>query len=608
MFIKKIVKTYKNTGRSYTEYRFVRGYRTSVGPRHQTLLTVREIPIPEPQWKRLADTMDAILNFEQVIFVDNSICSLAEYYCTLIRARHPEFNSKGNVLARHDDSDDLVYKSSIRVFDDRSFGPEYVAHWMYERLKLDDLFKRLGYSPRQRMLISLSIIGRLVNPGSENSMRRWAKDLSAIDGLIGCDLSNLGHNSLYRISDTIYQHKNDIEVHLCECEREVFNLQESLCIYDLTNTFFEGTAASISKARFGRSKEKRSDCRLISLGMVVDEQGFCKKSNILEGAVSEPHTLKEMIDSLSSTMGSDYIPTVVMDAGIATKDNLQYLVDRGCSYLCVSKNRPISVDQIDLGEMIEVHKDRRNLVTAKIFRSEEEIHLFCHSQKMECKERAIQERFNKLFEDDLENIISCLTKRYSNKSYGKIMERIGRLRERYSSVSRFYQIDVVETNGMVNHIEFNKIKIQEEEDRFSGSYWLRTNLMDWNEQKIWDTYTMLNKIESAFRSLKHELAFRPIFHRTGIRAEAHIFIAILAYHLLNAICYELQFSGISYSWDTVRSILSTHRRVSVSGLTTRQTMATRRMTTSAEPSHIKVYKALNLNPDPRLKEIRKGKM
>ncbi len=179
--------------------------------------------------------------------------------------------------------------------------------------------------------------------------------------------------------------------------------------YDLTNTFFEGKAAGISKAKHGRSKEKRSDCRLITLGMVVDELGFSKRSNILDGSVSEPHTFIEMI-------------------------------------------------------------------------------------------------------------------------------------------------------------------------------------------------------ESAFRSLKHELAFRPIYHQTGLRAEAHIFIAVLAYHLLNAIGHELRCNGVTSSWNTVRSTLSNHRRVTVTGLTTHKKMYSKRITSKADPSHLLIYNALNLNPNPRIKPIKNGKM
>ena len=608
MFIKKVIKTYKNTGKTYTEYRFVRGYRSSAGPRHQTLMTARDIPLPETQWKLLTGTMEAILHNEQVLFVDENVEALARCYSNRILAKHPEFGQQSSSLGRTGEVDDLVYKSSLRVFNDRSFGPEYLAYSMYQRLGFDDLFKKLGIAERQRKLMSLSVIGKLVDPKSENATRLWARELSAIDELLEEDLSRLGHNSLCRISDTIFKHKDEIETHLCAKERSIFNLKESLCLYDLTNTFLEGSAKSIPKAKFGRSKEKRSDCRLLTLGMVVDELGFCKKTNVLEGSVSEPHTLQEMIESLSTNLEQDHFPTVVMDAGIATKENLDYLRTKGYHYLCVSRTKPLADPNIDPAALKMVHKDRYNLVQAQIFKTDDELLLYCHSQKMESKERAMQDSYSRRFEDDLEKIIASLSKRYSNKNYGKIMQRIGRLKERYSSIGRFYNIEVTETNGTVVSIEYHKVKQEEEEDRFSGSYWLRSSYSEWDEQQIWDTYMMLNRIEAAFRSLKHELAFRPIYHSTEKRAEAHIFIAVLAYHLLNSICLQLRQNGINESWNTVRARMSTHRRVSITAMSRDNTTALERITSSAEPYHLKIYKALNMSPNPVIKALKYRKM
>ncbi len=601
MFIKKVIKTYKSTGKSYTEYRFVRGYRSIAGPRHQTLLTVRDIPLPETQWKLLADTVEAMLNYEQVLFVDESVEALASHYSSLILAKHPEFRQKTKSQLVPGQTDDLVHKSTLRIFKDRSLGPEYVGYSMYQRLGFDDMFRKLGIAERQRKLMSLSIIGRLVDPGSENATRLWARELSAIDELLEEDLSRLGHNSLYRISDVIFKHKDEIETHLCAKERSIFNLKESLCLYDLTNTFLEGRSESIPKARFGRSKEKRSDCRLLTLGMVVDELGFCKKSTVLEGSVSEPQTLKDMIESLSANQEPGHLPTVVMDAGIATQDNLSYLREKGYHYLCVSRTKPLAHPNIDPTAMKEVHKDKHNLVQAQSFKTDDELLLYCHSLKMESKERAMQDSLCQRFEDDLDKIIVSISKRYSNKSYGKIMQRIGRLQERYASIGRFYSIEVSETSGIVSSIEYQKVKQDQEEERFSGSYWLRTSYTDWDEREIWSTYMMLNRIEAAFRSLKNELSFRPIYHSTEKRAEAHIFIAVLAYHLLNAIGFQLRQDGINDSWTTVRARMSTHRRISFTALSSENNTVVERVSSSPEPYHLKIYKALNISPTPVIK-------
>jgi len=607
MFIKRVDKPYPKTGKKYTEYRFVRSYRTSAGPRHQAVLTVWSIPLPEALWKQLADAIESILRNEEVLFVEAEVKALAEHYCTLIRARHPQVEPTREDTDRESETVDLVRRNSLSIHRDRSIGAEHIAHSMYRKLALDKLFRSLGFTQRQSDLAALSIIGRLVSPGSENATAYWARELSGIGELI-TDFRGLSHNSLYRISDLIFAHKEAIEQHLCAREREIFNLRESICLYDLTNTFIEGSGKGIPKAKHGRSKEKRTDCRLLTLGMVIDEQGFCKRSTILEGSVSEPGTLSEMIDYLSGHSYGTGKPTIVMDAGIATQENLQYLRSEGYHYICVARNDPFGLDEISSDNLVTVHIDKANRVEVQLLHKDDEVILYCHSQKMEKKERSMQDSFCRDFEADLEKIVTTLTRRYSDKSYGTIMQRIGRLRERYPAVSRFYQIEVKEQAGMVVAIDTHKVKAAEEELRYSGSYWLRTSHQAYTEQQLWDTYMLLSRIEAAFRSLKDELSFRPIHHSKGSRAEAHIFIAVLAYHLLNAIRHELQAAGLNYSWATIRRMMSTHRRVSISGITKEKTYFEDRVTTAPEPIHISIYKALNLSINPIKPPKSQGKM
>ncbi len=606
MYIKTVEKTYKNTGKIYLEYRFIRGYRTSAGPRQKTLLTVRDIPLPKDQWKTLADTMDDLLKGRLSLFADEAVIALAEHYCDLIRARHPELSESVSGNGKAPESMGMLNRDSLRLSNDRSIGPEHIGYSMYKRLGFEEYFKGTDLSPYERQLAALSIIGRLVEPRSEHATRRWSHQISGIGELLGEDCSDLGNNSLYRISDLIYTHKDKIESFLRERERSIFNLEESICLYDLTNTFVEGMATKIPKAKFGRSKEKRSDCRLLTLGMVIDEQGFCKRSTILEGSVSEPRTLKEMISSLSRESFGDKTPTIIMDAGIATKENLQYLRENDYHYLCVSRNKPMSTEMVDKDKMVTVHSDKTNQVKAQLFRGDGESILFCHSEKMEMKERGMQERYYRNFEDDLEKIRASLTKKYSNKSYGTIMQRVGRLRERYPSINRYFHIDVQQHDDVVVSIEYHKIKHEDAEERFSGNYWLRTSLTTWNELQLWNTYIMLNRIEAAFRSLKHELAFRPIFHRVGRRVDAHIFIAVLAYHLLNAIGHVLRQNGIHDSWKTVRELMSTHRVLSVTSKNNNSEY-TERVVTSPEPYHISIYSALGITLMPVIKPVKSSR-
>jgi transposase len=160
-----------------------------------------------------------------------------------------------------------------------------------------------------------------------------------------------------------------------------------------------------------------------------------------------------------------------------------------------------------------------------------EVFLYCKSELKAKKEGAIQSRLEQFFEEGLEQIKSSLNKKGGTKKYDKVLERIGRLREKYKKINRFYEITVSEKNGRATDITWNYVKEQSNEN-FSGTYYLRTNRTDLSEKQIWQLYTMLTELEDGFRTLKSELNLCPIYHKKENRGDAHIFIDVLAYHIL----------------------------------------------------------------------------
>ncbi len=139
------------------------------------------------------------------------------------------------------------------------------------------------FSKRQIDVAFLLIIGRLVRPGNELKTYEWAKNKSALDELLETDFAHLSKNTLYDVSDKLYEHRKAIEKYLAAQERDLYNLSETIILYDLTNSYFEGRADGIDKASYGRSKERRSDCKLLTLGLIIDKEGYPKASKILPG-------------------------------------------------------------------------------------------------------------------------------------------------------------------------------------------------------------------------------------------------------------------------------------------------------------------------------------
>lgn len=223
--------------------------------------------------------------------------------------------------------------NSLQLTQPRSVGVEHVGLHALNQLGLIEKLSELGLNGTMRAAIIGNLIGRLAQPASELSTWRWLQTQSALGELIDVDYTAMSHMSLYRASDAIMRHRSAIEEHLFGTIQTLFGLEETVTLYDLTNTYFEGAAEANPKARHGRSKEKRSDCPLVTLGLVLDGTGFVRRSKTFAGNVSEGTTLEVMLTGLNAPAGA----MVIMDAGIATEANLVWLAEHGYRYLVVRR-------------------------------------------------------------------------------------------------------------------------------------------------------------------------------------------------------------------------------------------------------------------------------
>jgi transposase len=553
MYIRQ-VKQQGKKGASYIYHRLVETIRTEKGPRQRTILSLGNLTLPQEKWASLVTRIKANLQ-GQTSFVeeDAQIESLAYYYAQqIINKERPQRESIPAVE---------VLLNTTELADSRTIGAESVGLGWLRYLKLDQLFRDLGFNARQVNLAILTILGRLIFPGSERRTGFWGKRLSGLGELLGDNLKRLSKNSLYQISDRIYEHKEVIEKHLCERERDLFKLKEHIIIYDLTNSYLEGKALGNSKASFGRSKEKRSDCRLITMGLVVDEDGFPKLSRFFTGNQSEPETLKEMILELARYRLDQNDPvTVVIDAGIATDKNLEMLRGAQISYVVVSRRQYRIPEPHELDSIIE---GKDNYLQGCVVEEGEEKVLYIKSQGKAKKEQSIRSRFEDLFEEELDQLARGLSQKNKTKRYEKVIERVGRLKEKYNRVSSFYEVRVKRAGNLAVELTYDQKNATGLENKYCGGYFLRTNRLKLEKKEIWEIYNLIRRIERSFESLKSDLGFRPIYHQKESRSDAHLFISVLAYHLLNSIEHRLRICKDFRSWDTIRMILSNHTRVTL---------------------------------------------
>ncbi len=344
-------------------------------------------------------------------------------------------------------------------------------------------------------------------------------------------------------------------------ERSLFEFDETITLYDLTNTYFEGRGNANANAALGHSKEKRSDCPLVTLALVLDSSGFPKRSEVFAGNASEPKTLAEMLEKLIPGDRSQ-VPTVVLDAGIATEENIEWLLCKGYRYLVVSRKRHRQFDD-DQAVIIKQEGDLSIRAQRVVNPDTGEVELYCHSSQREQKENGIHELFAKRFEDAIGKLAEGLGKPRTVKRFAKVMERLGRIKHKYAKAARYYEITVEhdETSGKATSIHW--VRITPIKETLPGVYCLRTNQDQWNEATLWRTYTMLTDLEAVFRCLKAELGLRPVFHHKTDRVSAHLFISVLAYHLVHTIRSQLKACGINLSWQGIRRQLGGQVRVTV---------------------------------------------
>lgn len=590
MYIRTKHKRDRITKKEYEVYQLVESVRTEKGPRQHILLHLgSNLDLDEGEQKWLAQRIEEILSGIQSMFRGTErLEELAELYASQLIKRSEGVQPDGG---------DVGIASSLEHSQCRTVGVEHIAYEEIRRLEIDKTLIEAGLSKRQREVAIGLIVAKLTSPASERATHEWLQHNSAIDELLGTDFSKLSPKMVYGAGDLLFKHKELLEQRLREKEASLFQLSETIVLYDLTNTYFEGEAQGVSGAARGRSKEKRSDAPLVTLGLLLDHEGFPIRSEMLPGNVSEPSTLKDALSRLSANR-----PIVVLDAGVATEANLSYLKENGYRYIVASRSRSVELPADFPHETIEVQGGEVHL--AQVGQAGDEVTLYCHSSARENKERAMRDLFEKRLEEDLERASASLTKKGGVKRYSKVMERIGRIKERHRRIAHHYAIEVrVDRSGeQAEAVTWSK-KEDSLEKRFQGGYLLKAYGVDMSSKELWKTYIMLTRVEAAFRSLKSDLGLRPIWHRLNRRVEAHLFLSILAYHVLQSALYRLRLSGLSISWDTLRQRMSSQARVTSSMRLPEGGQIHIRTTTTPEARHREIYCALGISSSPATRKI-----
>jgi transposase len=598
MFIRQTKTRNMASGEAYTTYRLVRSERVGGKVRQITLLNLgRTFEVASGDWPTLCQRIEEIIGGQVAIFastVSSTIEKLAQRYAAQLMVRTskiPDDNTKLPVKAEADFLE--VDVTASEFLHSRSVGVEHVGLYAMSQFGFIDKLKELGINGKLRSGIIGSIIGRMAKPASENATHRWLQKQSGLGELLDVDYEGMPLMRLYRASDALMRHKEAIEKHLFWKASELFGINETVTLYDLTNTYFEGEAKTNPKARRGRSKEKRSDCPLVTLGLVLDGSGFVRRSRTFEGNANESKTLENMLTELGASPGA----MVVMDSGIATEDNLVWLMSRKYRYLVVGRNKTRQFDE-EHSVTIENAAGESIRLQRELSKEGAEVLLHCHSSGREQKEIAMVQLFCSRYEAGLQKLADGLRKPQGEKRVEKLMERIGRLKQRSRGVSQHYRVELVSDGKIASALTWEKHPVDGTMATHPGVYCLRTNETAWSEEKLWRTYTMLTDLESVFRSLKSELGLRPVFHYKEHRTDGHLFITVLAYQFVQLLRTKLKTAGVNATWACLRETLCVQRRVTVSFKQRDGRTLNVRKSTLPEPDLKTIYAALELDLTP----------
>jgi transposase len=589
MYLRKTTRRYKD--KTYTNHLLVESVHTPHGPRQRIICSLGSLePAPAAAWRGLAHKLEAALQGQESLpAISTPIADLTE------KAK------RGTRSARSTGATIELDIDHVALEDSREAGPVHVGHQVWQQLRIDPILRRAGLSARACVLTEAMTLNRLIAPLSEHAMPEWVRR-TALSDILHTDFSALDDDALYRNLDRLHPRREPIERALAEQAKTLFTLDDTVYVYDLTSTFFEGQARRNPQAKRGYSRDQRPDCKQVVIGLVLDRDGFAKAHEVFDGNLQDRSSLGAMIDVLEQRVGRTAGATVIVDRGMAYASNLEEIRRRGLHYL-VAGLQPERTAWFEDFEQDDGWEDvvrvpsprnpaqKKTRVQIKRRSKDGVVYILCRSDGREEKDRAIREKHEAKWVADVDKLQRRVAKGRL-KADAKIEQAIGRLRERYPRVARYYTIAYdAEHHQVVWHALADK---QARATKLDGTYLLKTDRADLTADEIWRTYILLTRVEHAFRTLKSPLMERPIFHHRQERTQTHIFLCVLAYHLLTAIEHRFLQAGIHTSWWTLRQQLSTHHVATIVLPTTDGRVLTVRKATTPEPVHREIYATLRI--------------
>ena len=600
MYIRESKTKNKKTDKVYVKHSLVESVRTERGPRQRLVMTLGKLELDRSLWKELAIALEAFLHgnneLENLSFFElpkELLEELNQQRAIINYHRKQKSKSLENTIENKSEATpekrlQEIDLNTLGVTESRSLGPELLANDVWKQLDFSNILAGCGLNEKDIALAASAIWGRLLKPGSDLSTWRWLRNETSLPDFFDADVSRVHKDRIYEIADKLLLHKDTLESKLYDRQCDLFSLQKTIFLFDLTNFYFEGKCEANTLAQRGKSKEKRSQNPLVSLALIVDGNGFPIKSKVYEGNVGEPATLKEILEScglLDIKKDDPFRPILAMDRGIATKENLALIREYKFPFTVIERAdiaRQFKNEFEELNDFIQIKDSKGQIIHLKKLNEGNKV--LCVSESKAEKEQAMLDKKIARTTKDLDALIKSITSGRI-KEEQKIHERIGRIKQRCPGFDKIFSLNY-------NDILSYEIKKQ---NNISGAYVIEYEGIDGGPEEIWKFYMTLNQVESAFRSLKTDLGTRPVYHQGAKRTEAHLFLSILAYHMLCNIQYRMAQKDDPMHWRSIRDLLTTHRRTTLTWKDGKEKTWFKKLSTIPEPKQLDIYRKLNIS-------------
>lgn len=465
---------------------------------------------------------------------------------------------------------ELADLKNLSVERAREFGSVFLALALWRRLGLHELLSELIKPGREEIpwadVAAVLTVGKFCGQASELGIAEEWYARTALEDLCGIPVEAVNDDRLYRALDKVGEYKDRLCQHLMERYQQWFGVRFEFLLYDVTSTYFEGQVERNPQAARGYSRDKRSDCKQVCIGLVCTPEGLPLNFEVFAGNRTDVTTVQEVVKKMEERFGQAE-RVWVMDRGMVSEANIDFLRRRGARYIVGTPKSQLRAYHTQLAEIenwVEVESGVEACLVDHPDGEGNERFVLCRSGARAEKERAMLDKQMERLTEELAKMDRSLQCK-SQRDWGKIERRIGRWLGKYPAAAKLLDVTVSkDEEAKACGLKLCcPMREGEHPHLVKGAYLLRTNCTETDPAKLWRWYIQLTQAEAAFRTVKSDIGLRPIYHQKADRVQAHLLVCFLSLALWRSLEQWMKSKGLGTSARKLVEAMSSIRSADV---------------------------------------------